>query len=931
MRRKIELYIGDRLADLSDQALVLYNYTMEDLLKPTAVKNSYSKQVTLPATPANDAIFGYYYRLDRRTAGSLVTDTGMAFDATKKTPFTIYADTGEVLQSGYLRLDGITTKGGTAQGYKVSLFGGLGELFHILTSKENGDKVTLADLTYLAGHGDDELDFNITAENVAAAWARVIDQQGAYPSGEKQIWDIINFAPAYNGIPTGEFSPDRAIATVADMSPILPAVVADGDNDYYPYSDGTVVVSLADKRDEWAVKDLRSYLQRPVLSVEAMLYAIMGYAYSAGGKNFEISDDFLYQVRKMWMTLQMLPNIKLDVQQGGEVDHSFTYSLAQLNDAYGDAYPANVQITDPTPSEDVKCVMDFPLFVQIQNRTEPLTLYFRGREFDVQSGVTKAYVTFMFVQLVAFDGQTPIGGSPVQAIMPDFYNPSTVARYTPQQLAELDAVQFTPWYGNEFADSGINCPGLEEIPSNLGNFILPTAHLECEATGASRFQVFVKSYTISYLSAATAVYSLEHVGLVPWCYDIQGVNRGMSSVSLLSWDAPRASVTSESSPVVRSGALITKAALLTTEKTPADYLLGLAKMLGGVFVTDPATGDVTLMMRNEFYDTGEATIDLSERVDRSKEITITPLAFNARWYDFSQELVQSAFAAAYLKRFGMAFGVQRVDTGYDFDAGVNKLMDGIPYKSVPVLQDSGQYWNIITQQDKIIPSIFLDAGVTARYINRDDNSSYDASITQPWGSATITYYDPVFPGYDLSYAPKMDFRGENGETVDGADVLCFYQYWDFYREFKLTDDTAAMIARVGKPCWMLYTSGVSLQIPNFTTALRNGKIAYFGIPKEVNIPSYGEEWIDSLETFYQRYWQVYIRDRFNCDTRVLKCRVHLDGLQVGQGLMRRFFWYEGSLWALNKISNYSLTTWDPVECEFVQVQDKDNYTNGQTL
>ena len=66
MRRKIELYIGDRLADLSDQALVLYNYTMEDLLKPTAVKNSYSKQVTLPATPANDAIFGYYYRLDRR-------------------------------------------------------------------------------------------------------------------------------------------------------------------------------------------------------------------------------------------------------------------------------------------------------------------------------------------------------------------------------------------------------------------------------------------------------------------------------------------------------------------------------------------------------------------------------------------------------------------------------------------------------------------------------------------------------------------------------------------------------------------------------------------------------------------------------------------------------------------------------------------------
>ena len=34
-------------------------------------------------------------------------------------------------------------------------------------------------------------------------------------------------------------------------------------------------------------------------------------------------------------------------------------------------------------------------------------------------------------------------------------------------------------------------------------------------------------------------------------------------------------------------------------------------------------------------------------------------------------------------------------------------------------------------------------------------------------------------------------------------------------------------------------------------------------------------------------------------------------------------------WVLNKISNYSLTTWDPTECEFVQVRDISNYTSGQ--
>ena len=57
MRRKIELYINGTLADLSDQGLVLFNYSLTDLQKPTAVKNGFSKQITPPGTPQNDFIF----------------------------------------------------------------------------------------------------------------------------------------------------------------------------------------------------------------------------------------------------------------------------------------------------------------------------------------------------------------------------------------------------------------------------------------------------------------------------------------------------------------------------------------------------------------------------------------------------------------------------------------------------------------------------------------------------------------------------------------------------------------------------------------------------------------------------------------------------------------------------------------------------------
>ena len=67
-------------------------------------------------------------------------------------------------------------------------------------------------------------------------------------------------------------------------------------------------------------------------------------------------------------------------------------------------------------------------------------------------------------------------------------------------------------------------------------------------------------------------------------------------------------------------------------------------------------------------------------------------------------------------------------------------------------------------------------------------------------------------------------------------------------------------------------------------------------------------------------------DRFDRDTKVLTAQVDLSGLEVGGALLRRFYRWGGCLWSLNKIINYSLTTDDLTECEFVQVKDKSNYT-----
>ena len=84
---------------------------------------------------------------------------------------------------------------------------------------------------------------------------------------------------------------------------------------------------------------------------------------------------------------------------------------------------------------------------------------------------------------------------------------------------------------------------------------------------------------------------------------------------------------------------------------------------------------------------------------------------------------------------------------------------------------------------------------------------------------------------------------------------------------------------------------------------------------------------DDDSSIYVQFWKNYIEDRYDDDSRVMTCKVNLSGYQVNESLLRNFYYYDGCLWVMNRIINHSLTTWDDTECEFVKIQDIDNYIN----
>ena len=114
---KVRLYIAGNEVDFGEgDNLLLFTYSAADLDAPAVVQNSYSKEITLPPTKRNAAVFGALWRPDKVAGGA------DGFDALAREPFEIRNHAGELLESGYVKLSSASAR----DGFTLVLYGGLG-------------------------------------------------------------------------------------------------------------------------------------------------------------------------------------------------------------------------------------------------------------------------------------------------------------------------------------------------------------------------------------------------------------------------------------------------------------------------------------------------------------------------------------------------------------------------------------------------------------------------------------------------------------------------------------------------------------------------------------------------------------------------------------------------------------------------------------
>ena len=923
-RRRITLYIDGKKADINEGDLVLMNWTAEELYNPTVIRNSYSQQVTLPGTAANNVIFGNFYRFDKVPAydtegGSL---TGPYFDPSRKVPFSIYSDEGGLLESGYMKLDEVKAKNGHFE-YRITLYGGLGSFFYGLSYTPDGEKKTLQDLDF----GPD-LTFTIDAKAVSDAWERL---RGGGTAGK---WDIINFAPMDSGARTSDFDAKKILVKPEDIG--FETVVRD-DEESYTTKDGYAIYEAPENLTELEAQDLRSYLQRPVVKVSELIKAICS-PENNGGYTVTLDEAFFNDANpywgRTWLTLQ---TVRDSTTTGTE-------KIKHRNDLYFTGDAARLDGTGVDLALPLDTVQDIEVMARVK-----LDAVFEGAlpgPFWNDAAYMSAddggipYQFFTFVQLVLYDGQArPAGGSQIYLLQTTLNRAAATWPTIPTAEA-IKNTNYKPKWGDATEQTVSNYPCAWDFEREgesryhcICN-VMPELHARGNGILSAYvyFDTFLCYRGAQYRSSGLDLYSTQIVDDRPDGTDPERYGRRITPHHVQVTACSGSSYTYDSTEPAQSGATITQRVLFSGTLSPAEYLIGYAKLFGLGFTVDRDAKRVQILSRNSMYKDARIS-DISGYIDRGQDMTINPFAFDAKWYTLTQPVAGGEFASEYEKMYNRKYGAQRINTGYEFDSQTRELAENMPYRTAAETLARSRYFENVTKGGHLIPAATIDGGKYKLFNAAGDSTEVDVSV--PGDSATVEYYNTDLPGYN-AFSMVQAHNAEK-KTFDAANILLFYtgtvEVADIYKSLQLSDDTGIMLAMNARtPCYA-WGGGTKVgRLPLFGRYLWNGNVAEhsldFGTPAEIDIPKVS---VPDETDIYTRFWGRYMAGRYGGNIRVMTCKVNLTTIRDASALLRRFFWYGGAWWVLNAIKNHSFAADKLTECEFVQVPDITSYTQGQNL
>lgn len=379
---------------------------------------------------------------------------------------------------------------------------------------------------------------------------------------------------------------------------------------------------------------------------------------------------------------------------------------------------------------------------------------------------------------------------------------------------------------------------------------------------------------------------------------------------------------------------IDKNALFGDKGSPYDYLVGFARLFGLKFITDGFNKTIDIMQRDKYYQiNGDVEIvDFDNNIDRSKEITIDPCLTESKWLKYGLETPETYAQFIYNKNNGNEYGNYLFDTKYNFNNDTEDLFEDTVFKNYAPFTLNSIFFN-----SKSVPQVALAKTYTYTLFNDD----YEPQETVKYGySAT----NVIKNEYDMF--PKICcFDKDNKDVTDLDNCLVLFDGFNEWGDeggdvpFIVYDNLQQMKDVNGNFCH-LYSecpydeNGNKIctfrtLIPRFEKYVRENNnivVSYdFVKPNDATLKRYivDDATYSDDKALMLNFWFPYSSDLYNKNGRSVE--LYVTKISNPQLAMRRFYYFDNSLWIINEITDYDPTSNASTKVTFVKIKDIESY------
>lgn len=866
-----KLFIEGEELVLNEDVQVAITKQFEDVSNPTTVINDWSKTVNIPMCSTNNKIFGHLYDPKKAIVASSDPNqklTGVYFDPTKKLNFRLEYGSA-VIMVGYAKMNSVTKQRGKGT-YNLTLNGELGKIFQIMnkitfdTNSEESDYII---------DGSKYVESNINKELVYDSWNST-GQSNYLISPSCTINDYIGFAP--NNTYYEEFDPksyQSSSNTATQFTETLKSQWDDGNGGYVTGIDpGTAIPDGMLPRD---IGEFRSYYQTPYIYWNKLWQIFQAKSESLTGYKWSLDSSWFNEYNPYYSKLIYMLK-PFNVKDGTNLENHYTrWGRNNKETSIGRS------LNPSSPTTPTKLAMPSGDGLPEQYKHEDYKLLNTYNDPELN----KKYPHYP-TNVAVF-------------ACPDEFTSMTFKWAMQMRIS-------TGSSGSHISDSAglivsVKLWGCDDPNTQSNSHVVQTNNFIVRHEGSGfTYSDYTPIDTGSSSSTGDDRYYLPfafntnfHASRTkcgPYCYftidcAYTKADMGLGNEGYLYLKTSTSLDVNLSSGAFRTGAHFTLNDLWDNNYNVFEQILNYCKMYRILIFVDNASKQLKFIPAVKYF--GSYTItDWTDKVDTSRDFTVTPMTFEDKYVLFNYKDSDSKLGKKYKEAWGVNYGEKKIITNYNFNQEEKKLFES-----------------------EITPSI-----------TSTDNS---LSWTNLYDNSKISYSLPaeIFPYAKDDSKKKTDnfgsFYFHNGKASFDTDSTLAM------RSVKLSDDTTFQQSNNTYYYSQNFSSLSTSYYPRLDILNSDGeKLCIFNTPSENY--TYAKN-LSGTKGIYDMFWKLYINERYNIQNKLVTCYIRLTPKDFIEFDYNKFVMIDNYLYMVNKIYDYNVSSNLPTKVDLVSISDIESY------